>query len=66
MANKGKKKKELMEALNVMGAIIEDFLEDASVEMEERDYEKVAVRSLEVFEELFAIIERQFWKDIDN
>lgn len=67
MGNKSKKKKELMEALSIMSEMIQDFLEKADSDMEERDYEKVAVESLDFLsEELLQIIERQFWCDLDN
>lgn len=67
MGNKTKKKKELMEALRIMGEEIREFLEKADEDMEERDYEKVAVESLDFLsEELLTMIERQFWSDLDN
>lgn len=67
MGNKSKKKKELMEALSIMSEMIREFLEEADKDMEERDYEKVAVESLDFLsEELLTMIERQFWCDLDN
>lgn len=67
MGNKSKKKKELMEALSIMSEMIQEFLEKSDSDMEERDYEKVAVESLDFLsEELLQIINRQFWCDLDN
>jgi DNA topoisomerase VI subunit B len=68
MGKKSKKKKEqLMEVLRTVATMIGDFLEKADSDMEERDYEKVAVESIDFLEEeLLTIIERQFWSDLDN
>ena len=63
---KGKKKKELMVALSIMGEMIQEFLEKSDSYMEERDYEKVAVGALDFLSELSDMIERQFWSDLDN
>lgn len=44
----------------------QEFLEKSDSDMEERDYEKVAVEALDFLSELSDIISRQFWCDLDN